>query len=89
MPARKLSDEQTVQLLRDAEKGDRTIQELCREYGVSEATFYGLRSKYGGSTTGELKRLRQLEAENARLLKLVGQLALENNVMREITRKKR
>lgn len=89
MSNRKLTDEQTVQLLKDAEKGDTPMDELCREDGISEATFSTLRRQSDGTNVNELKRLTQLEAENARLLKLVGQLTLENNAMKEVVRKKR
>jgi len=89
MSKRKLTDEQTVELLKQAEKGETPITDLCRQYGISEATFYTLRRKYDGNTVSDIKRLRQLEAENARLLKLVGQLTLENTAMKEVVRKKR
>ncbi|AFZ69757.1 transposase [Deinococcus peraridilitoris] len=88
MPKSKLSDEQTIQLLREAEKGKKTVEALCREYGISDATFYKLRNRYAGSDVQDLKRLKQLEAENARLLKLVGQLTLENSAMKVVVRKK-
>ncbi len=62
---------------------------LCRDYGISEATFYTLRRKYDGTTVNDVKRLQQLGAENMRLLNLVGQLTLKNNLMKKVVRKKR
>ena len=88
MPKRKLTDEQIIDLLKAAEKGEIPLSDLCRQYNISEATYYNLKAKYQGTTTPELKRLKQLEQENARLLKLVGQLTLENSAIKEVIRKK-
>lgn len=88
MAKRKVTDEQILELLKEAEKGEIPVPDLCRQYNISEATFYKLKAKYAGSNTLELKRLKQLEQENTRLLKLVGQLSLENSAIKEVLRKK-
>ena len=64
------------------------IKELCRRYGFSEASYYLWRSKFGGMTVPESKRLRDLESENARLKKLLAESLLEIEVTREVLRKK-
>jgi putative transposase len=84
----KLSDEQIVALLREAEKGQKSVADLCREAGVTETSFYRWRRKLGGSTTSDVRRLKDLEKENARLLRLLGQRDVEIDAMKELLRKK-
>jgi len=84
----KLSDEQIVALLREAERGQKSISELCREAGVTETTFYRWRRKFGGSTVTDVRRLKDLEKENGRLLRLLGQRDVEIDAMKELLRKK-
>lgn len=67
----KFTEEQVVALLREAEKAEKPIEGLCREKGISAQTFYRWRKKYGGVDTKDLKRMRELERENARLKRLV------------------
>ena len=59
-------------------------KEICRKYGVSEATFYAWRKRYGGLSPSELKRLKELEKENARLKKLVADLALDKQILQDV-----
>ena len=68
-----MSDEQIVAILQEAEKGEKTLSDLCKEKGISENTFYAWRKKFGGIQTGEVKRLRELEKENARLKRLLAE----------------
>ena len=75
----KLTDEQIVTLLREAEKGEKSIVQLARENGVTEQSIYRWRRKFGGSTVSDVRRLKQLEKENARLLRLLGQRLLHNH----------
>ncbi|WP_019586924.1 transposase [Deinococcus apachensis] len=89
MRQRKFSEEQIIKLLQDAKKGEQPIEELCREAGCSTASFSTWKAKYGDATVDEAKRLRQLERENERLLKLVGQQRLELEGMKEVLAKKR
>lgn len=63
----KLTDEQVVALLREAERGEKSIAQLARESGVTEQTIYRWRRKFGGSTVPDVRRLKQLEKDNARL----------------------
>ena len=89
MKQKRFSEEQIVKLLQDAKKGEKSVEELCREAGCSTASFYTWRAKYGDATVDEARRLRQLERENERLLKLVGQQRLEMEGMKELLGKKR
>jgi len=80
--------EQIVQILQEAEKGASTVGDLCRRYEVSEATYYRWRQVYGGMKVPEVKRLRDLEQENARLKRLVADRDLEIDAMKEVLSKK-
>ena len=80
-------EEQIIGFLKEAESGI-SVKELCRRHGFSEASFYAWWSKFGGMDVSDAKRLRVLEAENARLKKLLAESMLENEVTREALRKK-
>lgn len=84
---KRFSEEQIIGFLREAEAGI-PVKELCRKHGFSDASYYVWRSKYGGMNVSEAKRLRELEAENARLKKLLAESMLEIEVTREVLRKK-
>lgn len=77
----KFSETQIVGILKDAESGV-PVADLLRKHGVSKATFFKWRSKYGGATVADVKRLRELEAENAKLKRMYADLALENAASR-------
>ena len=64
------------------------VKELCRRHGFSEASYYLWRSKFGGMNVSEAKRLKELEIENARLKKLLAEQVLENEVIKDVLRKK-
>ena len=89
MKTRQFTEAQIIQLLQNAQKGDKSVEELCRDFGCSPASFYAWRKKYGDTTPDEAKRLRHLEKENARLLRIVGQQLLELEGMKEVLAKKR
>lgn len=89
MKQKRFSEERIIKLLQDAKKGETPVEELCREAGCSTASFYTWKAKYGDATVDEARRLRQLERENERLLKLVGQQRLELEGMKELLGKKR
>jgi putative transposase len=84
---KRYSDEQIIGFLKEAESGV-TVKDLCRRHGFSEASFYTWRSKFGGMDVSEAKRLKALEAENAKLKKLLAESMLENEVTKEALRKK-
>ncbi len=84
---KRYTDEQIIGFLQEAEGGV-PLKELCRRHGFSEASFYLWRTKFGGMNVSDAKRLRELEAENARLKKLLAESMLEIEVSREVIRKK-
>ncbi len=83
----RFSEEQIIGVLKQAEAGVK-VAELCRQLGISEATFHRWRAKYGGLEINDAKRLRRLEAENARLKRLVAELTLDNQMLKEVVGKK-
>ena len=83
--------EKIVRLLRDAEAelaGGKTIAQVVQKLGISEQTFHRWRNRYGGVKANDAKRLKELEAENARLKRLVADLALDKQMLQEVVRKK-
>lgn len=84
---KRFSEEQIIGFLREAEAG-MAVKELCRRHGFSEASYYLWRSKFGGMSVPEAKRLKELGAENARLKKLLSEQLLENDVIKDALRKK-
>ena len=82
------SQEQIVALLHQAEKGETTIQAICREHGISEQTFYRWRKVYGGMNVSEASRLKELEKENARLKRLRAERDLALDARQEYLQKK-
>ena len=84
---KRYTEEQIIGFLQEAEGGV-PLKELCRRHGFSEDSFYLWRTKFGGMNVSDAKRLRELEAENARLKKLLAESMLEIEVSREVIRKK-
>jgi putative transposase len=84
---KRFTEEQIIGYLKEADKGV-PVKELCRKHGFSDASYYLWRGKYGGMEVSDAKRLKALEAENARLKKLLAESMLENEVTREALRKK-
>ena len=87
MKKSKFTEEQIAYALKQAETGTR-VEEVCRKMGISDATFYNWKKKYGGLGVSELRRLRQLEEENRRLKQMVADLSLEKQMLQEVVRKK-
>jgi len=81
------SEEQILWALRQAEGGTR-VAETCREHGISEATYYIWKKQYSGLGLSELRELRQLREENAKLKRLIADLSLDRHMLQEIVRKK-
>jgi putative transposase len=86
MKRSRFSEEQIVYAIRQAESGT-PVGDLCRQLGVSEATFYTWKKKYAHLGVSELRRLRQVEEENARLKRLVADLSLDKHMLSEALRK--
>ena len=83
----KFSETQIVEILKAAESG-LPVAELLRKYGISKATFFKWRSKYGGASVSDVKRLRELETENAKLKRMYADLALENAAIKDVLNRK-
>ena len=81
------SEEEILRVLREAESGE-TVVEICRKHGISQQTFYLWKKKYAGLGLSELRELRQLREENAKLKRLVADLSLDRHVLQEIVAKK-
>jgi len=86
MKKSRYTEEQIIGVLKQHEAGMKT-GDLCREHGISAATFYGWKSKYGGMDVSEAQRLRALEDENRRLKHLVADLSLDREVLKSVIRK--
>ena len=84
---KRFSEEQIIGFLREADKGV-PVKELCRKHGFSEASYYLWRSKFGGMDVSDAKRLKALEAENAKLKKLLAEQMLDAAALRELLSKK-
>ena len=83
MKAGQFTDEQIVAVLQEAARGERPVAALCKDKGISEATFYAWRQKFGGMNAREVQRLKELERENARLKRLLAERDLELDVAKE------
>jgi len=84
---KRYSEEQIIGFLKEADAGV-PIKELCRKHGFSDASYYLWRSKFGGMSVPDAKRLKELESENARLKKILAENMLELEISREVMRKK-
>lgn len=87
MKKSKFTETQIIALLKEHESGKK-VTDICRENGISQATFFNWRSKYGGLEVNELKRLRELEEENARLKKMYADVSMDHQILKEVLSKK-
>lgn len=86
MKRKRFTEEQIIGVLKESEAGAKT-DDICRRHGISSATFYSWRKKYGGMDASEAKRLRELEAENAKLKRIVADQMLDMTSMKELLTK--
>jgi len=83
----KFSESQIIKILKEYESG-REVKDLCREYGISRATFYNWKKKYSGMEASQLKRLKDLEEENRRLKRMYADLSLDHEMLKDVLGKK-
>jgi len=84
---RKFTDEQIIQIIKEVEAG-LSVKEACRQHGISNMTYYKWKNRLGGMETKELRRLKELEAENKKLKEMVAEQALDIRCLREVVGKK-
>ena len=87
MKKTRFTETQIVSILKQQEAGKST-KEICREHGISDATFYNWKSKYGGMEASDVKRMKELEEENARLKRMYANLAMDNEILKDLFTKK-
>ena len=86
MKKKRYPEEQIIRILQESESGVKT-SDICRKYGISDATFYNWKAKYGGMSISEARRLKTLESENHRLKKIVGDQALDIDALKAVLEK--
>ncbi len=87
MKKSRFRDTQIVGILNEVEAGMK-VSDVCRKHGISNQTYYVWKSKYGGMSVSDIKRLKELEEENAKLKKMFADMALENNALKDLLEKK-
>ena len=87
MKTKRFTEEQIIAVLKECEAGAKT-KELCRRHGISEATFYNWKAKYAGMTVSEARRLKELEAENSKLKRLLADAELEKAALKDLLGRK-
>ena len=87
MKRSRFTEEQIIAILREQEAGAKTV-EVCRRHGISDATFYNWKAKFGGMEPSEAKRLKALEDENAKLKRLLADAMLDNSALKDLLPKK-
>ena len=87
MKKSRFSETQIVSILKEAD-ADRPVKEICRKHGISDATYYTWKPKYGGMSASNLKRMREMEVEMSELKRMYADLALENRALKDLIEKK-
>ena len=87
MKKSRFTETQIVAILNEADAGIQ-VKDICRKHGISDATYYNWKSKYGGMNASDLKRMKELEDENSKLKRMYADMALENRAMKDLIEKK-
>jgi putative transposase len=87
MKKTRYTESQIIRVLNEVE-GGRMVKDVCREYGISDATYYNWKSKYGGMTASDVKKLKELEDENSRLKRMYADLSLQHEALKDVVEKK-
>ena len=87
MKKSRFTESQIIKVLKEVEAG-RQVKEVCREYDISDATYYNWKAKYGGLEASDLKRLKETESELSKLKRMYADLALENRALKDLIEKK-
>jgi len=83
----RFTEEQIIGVLKEAEAGKK-VAEVCRKYGISDATYYNWKAKFGGMTVSDAQRLKALEAENGKLKRLLAETMLDNAALKDVVSRK-
>jgi putative transposase len=87
MKKTRFSEHQIIQILKQGEAGIK-VADICREHGISQASYYNWKAKYGGMEASDVKRLQELETENRRLKQMYAELSLDHQLLKELLEKK-
>ena len=87
MKKSRFTESQIVSILKESDAGMK-VEEVCRQHGISSATYYNWKSKYGGMEASDIKRMKELEEENRRLKSMFAELSLEHKILKEVVEKK-
>jgi len=87
MKSSRFTETQIIAILKEADAGI-LVKDICRKHGISDATYYNWKSKYGGMTASDLKRMKEMEAELSKLKRMYADLALENRALKDLIEKK-
>ena len=88
MKQSRFTEEQIVEIIKEGERGETTVEEVCRKHGIHKQTYYGWKKRYNGLSGDELQRLKQLEQENGRLKRALADAMLDCQILKEINAKK-